>query len=217
MNEWFAALSTLEQTLFAVALFSTLVFAIQVVFSLFGIGEGDETVLGSGDLDQAGFTEDIGSSQGRLPFGDIFTIRNSVSFLMGFSWGGLMAYDWGLTNTFLAMLVGLVLGSIFVAINMGLFALMSMLKHEGNVRLQNAIGRPGTVSLAVPAGRTGVGKVSVSVQGRLLECHAVTEGEAIPRNASVTVLGLAGSQLIVGRPEGTPLQTSSQSSQQVSR
>ena len=46
MNEWFNALSTLEQTLFAIALFSTLVFAIQVVFSLFGIGEGDEMTLG---------------------------------------------------------------------------------------------------------------------------------------------------------------------------
>ena len=75
MNEWFDALSTLEQTLFAIALFSTLVFAIQVVFSLCGIGEGDEATLG-GD---------------GLPFGDIFTIRNGAAFLMGFSWGGLMA------------------------------------------------------------------------------------------------------------------------------
>ena len=74
MNEWFNALSTLEQTLFAIALFSTLVFAIQVVFSLFGIGEGDEMTLGDDGL----------------PFGDIFTIRNGVAFLMGFSWGGLM-------------------------------------------------------------------------------------------------------------------------------
>lgn len=195
MNEWFDALSTFEQTLFALALFSTLVFAIQVVFSLFGIGEGDATALDSGDL----------------PFGDVFTIRNGMAFLMGFSWGGLMAHDWGLTHPFLAVLVGLVLGCIFVAVNMGLFALVSMVKHEGNVRLQNAVGRPGTVSLVVPAGRTGVGKVSISVQGRLLECHAVTEGEAIPRNTSVTVLGLAGSQLIVARTGGDTL-PSSQSS-----
>ncbi len=201
MNEWFDALSTLEQTLFAIALFSTLVFAIQVVFSLFGIGEGDEATLG-GD---------------GLPFGDIFTIRNGAAFLMGFSWGGLMAYDWGLTHPFLATLVGLVLGCIFVAVNMGLFALVSMVKHEGNVRLQNAVGEPGTVSLAVPASRTGVGKVSISVQGRLLECHAVTEGEAIPRNTSVTVLGLAGSQLVVARMGGDALPASSPNGPQASR
>ena len=179
MTEWFDALSGLQQTLFAIALFSTLVFAIQVVFTLFGIGEVGET-----------------------EFGDLFTIRNGVSFLMGFSWGGLMAYDWGLRHIFFVMVVGLALGALFVAINMGFFALMSLLKHEGNVRIKNSIGRLGIVSLAVPASRTGVGKVSVSVQDRLLEFHAVTDGGAIPRHTSITVLGLAGSQLIVGRAEG---------------
>ncbi len=216
MAEWFDALSGLQQTLFAIALFSTLVFAIQVVFTLFGIGEANETELGSGDPDQVGVTEDVGGRQGGIPFGDLFTIRNGVSFLMGFSWGGLMAYDWGLRHTFFVMVVGLALGSLFVAINMGLFALMSLLKHAGNVRIKNSIGRPGTVSLAVPSGRTGVGKVSVSVQGRLLECHAVTDGDAIPRHASITVLGLAGSQLIVGRAEGDTLQAQSRNLKQSS-
>ncbi len=120
-----------------------------------------------------------------------------------------MAYDWGLTHTFLVLAVGFVLGCIFVAINMGIFALISLLKHEGNVRIQNAIGQPGTVSLTVPADRTGVGKVNVAVQGRFLEYHAVTDGEAIPRNVSVTVLGLAGSQLVVGRTETATLRTQS--------
>ena len=98
MNAWFDALSTLERTLFAIALFSTLVFAIQVVFSLFGIGEGDEAVPGGDDL----------------PFGDVFTIRNGMAFLMGFSWGGLTAQDWDLRHPFLVTLAGLVLGCLFV-------------------------------------------------------------------------------------------------------
>ena len=198
MTEWFDALSALQQTLFAIALFSTLVFAMQVMFSLFGIGEVDDLEFGSANPGQAGFIE---GGEGGIPFGDVFTIRNGVSFLMGFSWGGLMAYDWGLTHTLFAMVVGLTLGSFFVAINMGLFALVSLLKHKGNVHITNCIGRPGKVSLAVPAVRTGVGKVSVSVQGRLLEFHAITDGKAIPRNSSITVLGVAGSQLIVGVPE----------------
>ena len=74
---------------------------------------------------------------------------------------------------------------------------MSMLRHEGNLDVENAVGRPGTVTLAVPERRSGIGKVSVSVQGRLLEWHAVTDGGALDRNSSVTVVGLAGSQLIV--------------------
>ena len=38
----------------------------------------------------------------------------------------------------------------------------------------------------------------MSVQGRLMEYHAVTDGEALKRNSAVTVLGFSGSQLVVG-------------------
>ena len=190
MGAWFDGLSGLEQTLFVIAAFSTTVFAIQVAFTLFGIGEADDA-----DPDQGAISDDIGASG--IPFGDIFTIRNGVSFLMGLGWGGLMAYDWGLTHTAFALFVGLFVGAVFVGINMGLLALMSMLRHEGNLHAENAVGQPGTVTLAVPERRSGVGKVSVSVQGRLLEWHAVTDGGALDRNMSVTVVGLAGSQLIV--------------------
>ncbi len=191
MTEWFDGLSTLQQTLFVVAVFSTVVFAIQVVFTLFGIGEAD----GADDLDQGAIADDVGGSG--IPFGDIFTIRNGVSFLMGLSWGGLMAHEWGLVHAVFVLLVGLFTGSLFVAINMGLLALLSMLRHEGNLRLENAIDQEGVVTLGVPRGRHGVGKVSVSVQGRLQEYHAVTDGDALARSSSVRVVGLAGSQLIV--------------------
>ncbi|MCH8140102.1 MAG: NfeD family protein [Proteobacteria bacterium] len=75
---------------------------------------------------------------------------------------------------------------------------MSMLKHQGNIRLENAIGEEARVTLSIPRCRTGVGKAMVSVQGRLKEYHAVTDGEALSRNTAVTVLELSGSQLVVG-------------------
>ena len=196
MTEWFDGLAPVQQALFVIALFSTSVFAIQVVFSLFGIGEPDEADVGQvQDLDEGAIGDDVG---GDSAFGNIFTIRNGVSFLMGLSWGGLMAYDWGLTHIAWVVLVGLVVGTFFTGINIGLLALLALLKHEGNVRIENAIGRPGTITLSVPEGRSGVGKVSIAVQGRLMEYHAITDGEALKRNAAVTVLGLAGSQLVVG-------------------
>ena len=198
MTEWFDGLSALQQALFVVALFSTSVFAIQVIFSLLGIGEVDETEAGElPNLDDGSIGDDVG---GDSAFGNIFTIRNGISFLMGLSWGGLMAYDWGLTHIVFVVLVGLVVGAFFTGINMGLLALLAMVKHEGNVRIENTVGQTGTVTLAVPEGRNGVGKVSVSVQGRLMEYHAITDGDALRRNSAVTVLGFAGSQLVVGHP-----------------
>ena len=199
MNEWFEALVPLQQTLFAVALFSTLLFFIQTLFTFFGLG------MGGGELDHSGLAEGAGGWGQGLPLSDIFTLRNGVAFLMGLSWGGLMAYEWGLTHTFPVVVIGLFTGSIFLAVNMGIFALLSLLKHEGNIQLHKAIGQQGTVSLTVPGSRSGVGKVSVSVQGRLLECHAVTDGDSIVRNSSISVKAIAGNQLVVeGMKGGIP-------------
>ena len=117
---------------------------------------------------------------------------------MGFSWGGLMAYDWGLTHPLLVAIVGIPLGFLLVGLNIVLLFAMSKLKSEGNIRLENAIDEDATVTLTIPGNRAGVGKVRVSIQGRLKEYHAVTDGEALSRNTTVTVLDLSGSQLIVG-------------------
>ena len=187
MTEWFASLSAIEQFLFTTCVFSTLIFAIQFMLSVFCIMDDDS------DTDSGDEGGDDGYS-----LGDIFTLRNGVSFLMGFSWGGLMAYDWGLTYSLVVAIVGFMIGSFFVAINMFLLFAMSKLKHEGNIHLENAIDEEATVSLVIPEHRSGVGKVMISLQGRLKEYHAVTDGETLNRNAAVTVLDLSGSQLVVG-------------------
>lgn len=186
MGEWFEGLSVLQRSLLGVAGFSTGVYAIQTLLTLTGaLGEAD-----GGD----------GAEGDGLSFGDLFTIRNGVSFLMGFSWGALMATGWGLVNAFLLVVVGLFGGSAFVGLNMGLLALMAMLESRGNVDSASAAGADATVTLAVPSARAGVGKVTVSVSGRLLEYHAVTDdGEPLARGSSVIVREVSGNQLVVAK------------------
>ncbi|MFT7219674.1 MAG: hypothetical protein ACI8Z1_001289 [Candidatus Azotimanducaceae bacterium] len=79
MNEWFETLSSVEQSLFLIAVFSTVIFLIQFVLSMTGFSDDAE-------FD----TESDGSS---LDVGDVFTLRNGITFLMGFSWGGLMVCE----------------------------------------------------------------------------------------------------------------------------
>lgn len=183
MNEWFEAFSTVEQSLLLVAAFSTTIFVIQFVMSLTGFSDDAE-------FD----TESDGSS---LDFGDIFTIRNGVTFLMGFSWGGLMAYEWGLAHPLAASFVGSVVGVLFVAVNLFLLLGLSKIKSSGNLNMDNAIDEEGRVTLMLPAQRSGVGKVTVTVQGRLKEFHAVTDGPGLAKNTPVVVLEVLGSQLVV--------------------
>jgi hypothetical protein len=185
MSEWYAAMSGMEQFLFLTGVFSTLVFTIQFALTLFGLGEGDSDADTADDGD---FSFDLG---------DIFTLRNGISFLMGFSWGGLMALGWGLDNAFFVAVIGFTVGMALVGVNMLLLFGMSQLKHDGSIRLENAIDSPATVTLIVPAHREGVGKVRISIQGRLKEYHAVTDGAVLSRNTPVRVLDFVGSQLVV--------------------
>ncbi len=186
MGEWFEGLSALQQTLLGVAGFSTGVYAIQTLLTLTGV---------LGDADGG----DGGAGGDGISFGDLFTVRNGVSFLMGFSWGALMATGWGIANAFLLVVVGLFGGSAFVGLNLGLLALMAMLESRGNVDTASASGADATVTLTVPASRRGVGKVTVAVSGRLLEYHAVTDdGAPLARGSSVVVREVSGNQLVVG-------------------
>jgi hypothetical protein len=185
VSEWYETLSGIEQFLFLTGVFSTLIFAIQFCLTLFGLGDDADADSDDGGVDDA------------ASLGDIFTIRNGVSFLMGFSWGGLMIYSWGLTHPIFVAVGGFAIGTVLVAINMILLLGMSKLKHDGSIKLENAINTDATVTLSIPAHRSGVGKVLVPIQGRLKEYHAVTDGEALTRNSAVTVLDLAGSRLVV--------------------
>ncbi len=181
VGEWYDALSGIQKVLFLTGAFSTVIFLIQLMLTFVGLDDN------------------IGDSDDGIAFGDIFTIRNGVSFLMGFSWGGLMAYGWGLESAIGVAFVGFVIGSTFVGVNMLLMFGLAQLKHDGAINLNNAIDQTGTVTLPIPANRTGVGKVMVAFQGRLKELHAITDGDQLARHTEVIVRDTAGSQLVVGR------------------
>lgn len=166
MNEWFETLSSVEQSLFLIAMFSTVIFLIQFVLSMTGFSDDAE-------FD----TESDGSS---LDVGDVFTLRNGITFLMGFSWGGLMAYEWWLTHPVAAAFVGSVVGIVFVGVSLALLWGLSKIKNDGSLDLDNATDEEGRVSLKIPERRSGVGKVTVSIQGRLKELHAVTMAPVSP-------------------------------------
>jgi hypothetical protein len=67
------------------------------------------------------------------------------------------------------------------------------LRSEGTVRIERAVGAPGTVYLTIPAAKSGVGKVTLKVQDRTMEYLAVTsEQSEIPTGAKVVAVAIAG-------------------------
>ena len=64
---------------------------------------------------------------------------------------------------------------------------MGRFESDGAVRIEGAIGSPGTVYLRIPGGRAGAGKVMLTLQDRVVELRAVTSGKELPTGASVVV------------------------------
>jgi hypothetical protein len=112
--------------------------------------------------------------------GDALNLRSARALMAGgtlFGIAGLGSMAVGLPSL-AALPVALVAGSAVtfgVAVTM---RAMHRLEGDGAIRMQGALGHPGTVYLTIPGGRTGSGKVHLALQDRTVEVLAVTaEGE----------------------------------------
>jgi hypothetical protein len=179
MQEWWISLTVVQQLLWGLAIFFTLLFLLQTIAALLGLSDGSDAT----DVD---ISSDSSPSM-------LFTLRNAIVFFLGFSWGGLACIDANISILW-AILVGL----LMVAINLLLLRGLSSLNEAGNLNLDNTIGKEAIVSIPIPEKMGGCGKVNISFQSRLEELEAATEDEAIPRGQPVKVLRVSNNnQLIV--------------------
>jgi membrane protein implicated in regulation of membrane protease activity len=198
MEGFLAGYSNLEQVLIYIAIFTGIIFVLQNISTLLGIGDDDGDGDFDGDGDGDGDVDGDGEEGEQTLFGNIITIRNGVAFLLGFSLGTLMALQWGLW-TFIAVFLGLAAGSGLVTVNLMLLFAISKISHKGNVNLNHSIGSRAEVMLSVPSNRSGTGKVSVSFNGRLMELHAITDDEQLPKGSHVDIINIEGSTAVVAK------------------
>ncbi|MCY2996261.1 MAG: hypothetical protein NTY19_51690 [Planctomycetota bacterium] len=78
------------------------------------------------------------------------------------------------------------------------------LSEDSTVRINRAVGQEGTVYISIPADKAGAGKITLNLQGRLMEYLAVTSGHtSLPTGARVVVVGVAGSSTLEVEPQQT--------------
>jgi len=202
MEAWWDSLAATQKGLWLIASFSTVLFALQVVSTLVGLGDSDMDMDVDTDVDMDaggdfdGAADVDGVEHAGHPIVGYFTIRNFIAFFLGFSWGAL-AYDSLNLPTWLSIVLGIPVGLFFVAVVMFLMKALSNLKSEGTISLSNAVGSEATVSILIPGNLKGNGKISLTLQGRLMDVEAITRGDELRRSDRVKVVDISGSQLIV--------------------
>jgi membrane protein implicated in regulation of membrane protease activity len=146
----------------------------------------------------SGGETDIDSDSGDtdLPF-EIFTLRNLINFLLGFSWTGISLYD-SIANKLILILISVAVGILFIGIFFILIKQILKLGEDNSFKFENTINQTATVYLTIPEAKSGVGKVQVSVNGSYHELQAMTEAsEKITTGSVVKIKNVENNILIV--------------------
>lgn len=114
------------------------------------------------------------------------TLQTITAFLAFFGVGGLAMREAG-HGTGQACTVGLLAGVASMFLLGSLLQNVRKLHSDGALQIQRMVGCPARVYLRIPGGGTGVGKVTVHVQGRTVEITAKTTGPDLPTGANVVV------------------------------
>lgn len=230
MTEWWEGLSTLVQVLYCIAVPSTLLLLLQTILSISGFG-GDSDVnlsdtsgIDMGDISGADFGDvsdigdlgdvsDISDLSADAPDGSeinvhgsysslqLFTVQGIVAFLAVSGWVSIAALSSGLPSAG-AIPLGLVAGFFAMYGIAKLVQISKKLTENGTIDFRNAIGENATVYIPIPPAGEGEGKVTLTLQGRFMECNAVSnEKELLKTGTVVRVTDLNGEVLVVEKAD----------------
>jgi hypothetical protein len=188
MIEYWTHLTPTMKTFVGLGAISSVVLTLQMVLAMFG-----------GDMDGLDADMEV-SDVGEGGASGILSIRTIGAFFTGFGWSGAAMLQAG-HGTGAATFVGIVVGSIFMALIFYLMAYLHSLRQEGTINYANAVGKIGSVYLPVPPHRKGIGQIEVLVQGRLKIVQAISDSDKkIGNRVAVRVTELVDEQTILVEP-----------------
>ena len=182
--DYFLNLEPLLMFFWTISIITTLVFLVQAILSLLGIGGADDL---NADFD--GNLDGDGSSFSWLSF------RNMINFLMGFGWSGVLLYH-QISNVSLLVFVALVVGISFVAMFAMIMRQFHKLEENNTFNIQHTLNKTAQVYLTIPAMKQGKGKIHISVNGSLRELDALSESDLIETGSMVKIIKVIDDTLL---------------------
>ncbi len=183
--EIFENLPPLLKMYWFVAIPASLIFVIQTVRR--GVG-GDAS-----DGTDADFDSNLSGTE--APF-QLFSLRNLINFLLGFSWAGIAFYS-TITNPGLLILFSLVIGILFILLFFVIIKQIQKLAEDNSFRISNTLNKTAEVYLPIPEMKKGKGKILISVNGSVHELEAMTESHRIETGKIVKVIKIENENVLI--------------------
>ncbi|ABQ03893.1 NfeD family protein [Flavobacterium johnsoniae] len=182
--ELLESLPTLLKSFWYIAIPTSLIFLIQTIITFSGLDVAD------------GFDTDFHADAHDGDF-QLFSLRNLINFLLGFSWTGISFYSTIGEHTWFLIILSLVVGVLFVLLFFFVIKQVQKLAEDNSFKITNTLNKTAEVYLTIPENKTGKGKIMISVNGSFHELEAMTEQSKIPSGAAVKVIKIENNILIV--------------------
>ena len=193
MVDWWLALGDVGQIFACIAIPATVILIVQLILTLIGLGGDDADASAENEVDL-----DDGDTDGDIDAGlRVFTLRGLVAFFSVLGWVGIICIGEGL-SVIVSVLIAVAAGALATVSIALIMSWLFKLQYDGTEDIRDALGVSGTVYLRIPPSRTGKGKISAIIQGKLSEKSAVTDEETvIERGEEVTVVGISGEETLI--------------------
>lgn len=188
IGAWWEGLSTISKIYWMIAIPVTVIFILQIVMTFIG-ADSDGHFDASGDAD-ASVDADAG-----IGF-QLISLKNFIGFFTIFAWSGIACIDSGLSIP-LTIVISFFCGLLMMVIMASIFYFMGKLVESGNVVIEAAIGKTGTVYLVIPASRKAAGKIQIQHQGFRTIDAMTDETEDIPTSSVIQVTAVINDDLVI--------------------
>jgi membrane protein implicated in regulation of membrane protease activity len=183
--ELLANLEPLLKTFWFVAIPASLIFIIQTIMTFIGTDSSDGL--------SADFDGDLSGAE--APF-QLYSLRNLVNFLLGFSWTGISFYT-SISSKPLLIAISLAVGILFVILFFMIIRQVQKLAEDNSFKISNTLNKTAEVYLTIPENKKGRGKILISVNGAFHELDAMTENDKIQSGAVVKVVKIENNNILI--------------------
>jgi membrane protein implicated in regulation of membrane protease activity len=161
------------------------IFVVQTIMTFVGAGDSDGLNADfDGNLDHEG-----------APF-QLFSFRNLINFLLGFSWTGISFFQL-IPNTPLLIILSVTVGVLFILVFFAIIRQIQKLAEDNTFRIETVLNRSASVYLRIPENRTGTGKIHVSANGSFKEIDAITNQDEISSGSVVKIIKIESNNLVL--------------------
>ena len=192
LGNWFGGLTGTEQVFWGISIVFSILLLIQFVLSLVGLDFDTDTDF---DID----TDVEGGDFSLDPGFTLFSVRSIIAFFTFFGWAGVLTLNAGGT-TLLAVITASISGFAAMLVVGYVMYLAAKLTESGTADINDALYKNGEVYLSIPEGKSGQGKIHISIQGSLREMEAITAGNALPNGAKIRVVEILEDNLLLVEP-----------------